>query len=117
MDLKAWATFIAELCAIIFVVALSVTVWKKNIRINAKRGEIITVAIILSVALTCTIGIGLGFPGIPWALVGYCIMVFFLQWLFDQKAIDKVWKLFDLVRDAELKKRGVDKKDLEALDE
>jgi membrane-associated HD superfamily phosphohydrolase len=110
-----WKTVLLALFAIIFIIALALTVWKKNLRPLAKRNEIVLVAIVLTLLLTCSMAVGLGFPGIPWALVAYCVAVFFLQWLINQKFLDKLWKILGLVSKAELKKHGVDAS--EVLDE
>jgi hypothetical protein len=105
MDYK---TLVMALVALIVAVALCMSAYKKNLRTTAKRKEITWVAVILSVVLTTSLGFGLGFPGIPWALVAYCIVVFFLQWFINQKVVDKLWAVLGLVAKAEAKKRDID---------
>lgn len=94
-----WFVLLGILAAIIIVVALSITSWKKKIRPKAERKEIITLAILLSVILTTSLAVGLEFPGIPWALAAYILAVFFLQWLVSQTWLDKLFKAY-------LKKKG-----------
>lgn len=77
----------------IVVVALSLTGYKKKIRQGAKKNEIIVLAILLSIAITASLGIGIPFVGIPWALPAYILTVFFLQWLISQKFFDIAWKI------------------------
>lgn len=90
---NGWIEVGGILAALILVVAVALTVWKKNIRKTAKEGEIKVMALVLSVVLTCSVGMGLGFPGVPWALVAYTLSVFFLQWMVSQKVLDWIWKL------------------------
>lgn len=77
----------------IVVVALSLTAYKKQLKKTAGRAEIIWLAIILSTILTISLGFGIPFVGMPFALVAYIITVFFLQWLVSQTVMDWGWKL------------------------
>ena len=77
----------------IVIVALSLTAYKKQLRKTAKRVEIIWLAIILSTILTISLGFGIPFVGMPFAVVAYIITVFFLQWLVSQTVMDWGWKL------------------------
>lgn len=77
----------------IVVVALSLTAYKKQLRKTAKRAEIIWLAVILSTILTISLGYGIPFVGMPFAVVAYIITVFFLQWLVSQTVMDWVWKI------------------------
>ena len=77
----------------IVVVALSLTAYKKQLRKTAKRAEIIWFAVILSTILTISLGYGIPFVGMPFAVVAYIITVFFLQWLVSQTVMDWAWKL------------------------
>jgi len=77
----------------IVIVALSLTAYKKQLRKTAKRVEIIWLAIILSTILTISLGFGIPFVGMPFAVVAYIITVFFLQWLVSQTVMDWAWKL------------------------
>ena len=101
-----WLEVGGILAAIVLIVAIALTVWKKNIRKRAKEGEIKAVALLLSAALVCSTGVGLGFPGIPWALISYSLAVFFLQWLVSQKVLDWLWKLGKGIIEARAKKLG-----------
>ena len=75
----------------IVVVALSLTAYKKQLRKTAKRAEIVWLAIILSTILTISLGFGIPFVGMPFAVVAYIITVFFLQWLISQTVMDWAW--------------------------
>ncbi len=77
----------------IVVVALSLTAYKKQLRKTAKRVEIIWLAVILSTILTISLGYGIPFVGMPFAVIAYIIAVFFLQWLVSQTVMDWGWKL------------------------
>ncbi len=77
----------------IVVVALSLTAYKKQLRKTAKRAEIIWLAVILSTLLTISLGYGIPFVGMPFAVIAYIIAVFFLQWLVSQTVMDWGWKL------------------------
>lgn len=77
----------------IVVVALSLTAYKKQLRKTAKRAEIIWLAVILSTLLTISLGYGIPFVGMPFAVIAYIIAVFFLQWLVSQAIMDWGWKL------------------------
>ncbi len=77
----------------IVVVALSLTAYKKQLRKTAKRAEIIWLAVILSTILTISLGYGIPFVGMPFAVIAYIIAVFFLQWLVSQTVMDWGWKL------------------------
>lgn len=77
----------------IVVVALSLTAYKKQLKKTAGRAEIIWLAIILSTILTISLGFGIPFVGMPFAVVAYIITVFFLQWLVSQMVMDWGWKL------------------------
>ena len=77
----------------IVVVALSLTAYKKQLRKTAKRAEIIWLAVILSTILTISLGYGIPFVGMPFAVIAYIIAVFFLQWLVSQAIMDWGWKL------------------------
>ena len=77
----------------IVVVALSLTAYKKQLRKTAKRTEIIWLAVILSTLLTISLGYGIPFVGMPFAVIAYIIAVFFLQWLVSQTVMDWGWKL------------------------
>lgn len=94
-----WFVLLGILTAIIVVVALSLTTWKKKLRPHAERKEIITLAILLSIVLTTSLAVGLAFPGLPWALVAYILCVFFVQWLVSQAFLDNLFKAW-------LKKKG-----------
>lgn len=77
----------------IVVVALSLTAYKKQLKKTAGRAEIIWLAIILSTILTISLGFGIPFVGMPFAVVAYIITVFFLQWLVSQTVMDWGWKV------------------------
>ena len=77
----------------IVIVALSLTAYKKQLRKTAKRAEIIWLAVILSTILTISLGYGIPFVGMPFAVIAYIIAVFFLQWLVSQAIMDWGWKL------------------------
>ena len=77
----------------IVVVALSLTAYKKQLRKTAKRAEIIWLAVILSTLLTLSLGYGIPFVGMPFAVIAYIITVFFLQWLVSQMVMDWGWNL------------------------
>lgn len=77
----------------IVIVALSLTAYKKQLRKTAKRAEIIWLAVILSTILTISLGYGIPFVGMPFAVIAYIIVVFFLQWLVSQTVMDWGWKL------------------------
>ena len=77
----------------IVVVALSLTAYKKQLRKTAKRSEIIWLAVILSTLLTISLGYGIPFVGMPFAVIAYIITVFFLQWLVSQMVMDWGWNL------------------------
>ena len=77
----------------IVVVALSLTAYKKQLRKTAKRSEIIWLAVILSTILTISLGYGIPFVGMPFAVIAYIITVFFLQWLVSQMVMDWGWNL------------------------
>ena len=77
----------------IVVVALSLTAYKKQLRKTAKRAEIVWLAVILSTLLTISLGYGIPFVGMPFAVIAYIIAVFFLQWLVSQAIMDWGWKL------------------------
>jgi len=77
----------------IVIVALSLTAYKKQLRKTAKRAEIIWLAVILSTLLTISLGYGIPFVGMPFAVIAYIIAVFFLQWLVSQAIMDWGWKL------------------------
>ncbi len=77
----------------IVVVALSLTAYKKQLKKTAGRAEIIWLAIILSTLLTLSLGYGIPFVGMPFAVIAYIIAVFFLQWLVSQAIMDWGWKL------------------------
>ncbi len=77
----------------IVVVALSLTAYKKQLRKTAKRAEIVWLAVILSTLLTLSLGYGIPFVGMPFAVIAYIIAVFFLQWLVSQTVMDWGWKL------------------------
>ncbi len=79
------------LLALIVVVALSVTAYKKHLNKDASRKGIIWLAVALSVILTTSLAFGIQFVGMPWALPAYIISVFFLQWLVSQKVMDWGW--------------------------
>lgn len=101
-----WLEVGGILAAIILIVAIALTVWKKNIHKNARENEIKVIALVVSIVITCSAGIGLGFPGIPWALISYSLAVFFLQWLVSQKVLDWLWKLGKGIIEARAKKLG-----------
>ena len=63
----------------IVVVALSLTAYKKQLKKTAGRAEIIWLAIILSTILTISLGFGIPFVGMPFAVVAYIITVFFFN--------------------------------------
>ncbi len=90
MDYKE---MIITLAGLIFVIALSLTIYKKNIRKNAKGKEIKFVASFLSIGLTSSLAYGLEFKGLPYALPAYVIMVYMLQYGISQKFIDMVFKV------------------------
>ena len=75
----------------IVVVALSLTAYKKQLKKTAGRAEIIWLAIILSTILTISLGFGIPFVGMPFAVIAYIITVFFLQWLISQTVMDWAW--------------------------
>ena len=102
----SWLEVGGILAIIILVVAIALTVWNKYHRKRAHEGEIKAVALLLSATLVCSTGVGLGFPGIPWALVSYSLVVFFLQWLVSQKVLDWLWKLGKGIIEARAKKLG-----------
>ena len=77
----------------IVVVALSLTAYKKQLRKTAKRAEIVWLAVILSTILTISLGYGIPFVGMPFAVIAYTTTVFFLQWLVSQTVMDWGWKL------------------------
>ncbi len=77
----------------IVVVALSLTAYKKQLRKTAKRAEIVWLAVILSTLLTISLGYGIPFVGMPFAIPAYIIAVFFLQWLVSQAIMDWGWNL------------------------
>ena len=77
----------------IVVVALSLTAYKKQLRKTAKRAEIIWLAVILSTILTISLGYGIPFVGMPFAVIAYIIAVFFLQWLVSQTVMDWGWNI------------------------
>lgn len=72
-------------------VSVAITVWKKNIRKTAKAFEIKSLAAILSILITVSLGLGLQLIGIPLGLIAYTLIVFFGQWLFSQKVLDEIW--------------------------
>lgn len=76
----------------IVTIALSITAYKKNLRKEAKKNEIIIVAFVLSILLTVSLAMGIPFIGMPWAIPAYVTSVFFLQWLVSQKVLDILWK-------------------------
>lgn len=84
---------IFTLAGLIFIIALSLTIYKKNIRKNAKGTEIKLVAGFLSIGLTSSLAYGLEFKGLPFALPAYVIMVYMLQYGISQKVIDTVFKV------------------------
>ena len=77
----------------IVIVALSLTAYKKQLRKTAKRAEIIWLAVILSTLLTISLGYGIPYVGMPFAVIAYIIAVFFLQFLVSQTVMDWGWKL------------------------
>lgn len=104
--MMSWIEVGGILAALILITAVALTVWKKNLHKCAKEGEIKVLALCLSAALTCSAGVGFGFPGIPWALVSYTLAVFFLQWLVSQKVLDWLWKLGRVLIEARVKRLG-----------
>jgi len=77
----------------IVIVALSLTAYKKQLRKTATRKEIVWLAVILSTILTISLGYGIPFVGMPFAVIAYIIAVFFLQWLVSQTVMDWGWNL------------------------
>ena len=63
--MMSWIEVGGILAALILVTAVALTVWKKNLHKCAKEGEIKVLALCLSAALTCSAGVGFGFPGHP----------------------------------------------------
>ena len=66
---------------VIEIVVVALFDYKKQLRKTAKRAEIIWLAVILSTLLTISLGYGIPFVGMPFAVIAYIIAVFFLQWL------------------------------------
>jgi len=113
-----WKVVVGVLVAIEVVIGFGMEAYKKNIRGDrAGRQEIILVAALLSLVFSGSFGIGLGFPGLPWAFPGYALGVFLLQWFIDQTMVKKAWKALGLVGKSFLRKQGVPEKDLEVLDD
>ena len=111
-----WKLLVATLSAVTLLVALAVTTWKKNIHKAAKGTEIKIVAAILSVAFTVTVGYTFDYCYLPWILIGYSTIVFFLQWTLSQTILDKLWKVAAVMIKAWLKKFGAAKEDLDGLE-
>ena len=110
-----WKEVLAILAALIVVIAFAMEAYKKDLRQDkAQRKEIVLVAIMLTLIIVASFSFGLGFPGLPWAFIGYAIGVFFLQWFINQKVIKQICKALGLFGKAQLKKAGID---LEELDE
>ena len=78
---------------VIEIVVVAVSQLQKQLRKTAKRAEIIWLAVILSTLLTISLGYGIPFVGMPFAVIAYIIAVFFLQWLVSQAIMDWGWKL------------------------
>mgnify|MGYP000885815188 CR=1 FL=1 len=89
----SYKEMVITLAVLIFVIALSLTIYKKNIRKNAKGKEIKFVASFLSIGLTSSLAYGLEFKGLPYALPAYVIIVYMLQYGISQKFIDMVFKV------------------------
>ena len=68
-----WKTVSGVLVAIVMVIGFGMEAYKKNIRgdgtgkTRAGKREIALVAAFLSLVFSLSFGIGLGFPGLPWA--------------------------------------------------
>jgi len=113
-----WKTVVWVLAAIVVVTGFGMEAYKKNIRGDrAGKKEIILVACLLSLVLPGCFAIGLGFPGLPGSLPGYCIGVFLLQWFVDQKVVKRIWRILGLLGKTELKKRGVSEEQLKEIDQ
>jgi uncharacterized membrane protein len=118
-----WKEIVAILITIILVVAFSMETYKKTLRgdgsgkTKASQKEIILVASLLSVALTVSFAFGLGFPGLPLAVVGYILVVFLLQWQLDQNVVKQLWKVPGILGKAWLRGRGVSEKDVEDIED
>jgi hypothetical protein len=118
-----WKNVCAVLMITIVVIGFGMEAYKKNIRgdglgkTKAGKKEIVLVAAIFSLVFSCSFGMGLGFPGLPWAFPGYWLGVFLLQWSIDQAIIKKIWKALGLAGKTLLRKKGISDKDLEVLDE
>ena len=74
----------------IVVVALSLTAQETAEKDSKKKGR--DYMVILS-TLTISLGYGIPFVGMPFAVIAYIIAVFFLQWLVSQTVMDWGWKL------------------------
>lgn len=118
-----WKDVVSVLAAIVVVVAFGMEAYKKNLRgdgsgkTRAGRNEIILVAALLSLVLTASLGFGLGFPGLPLAVVGYALAVFLLQWQLDQNVVKRLWKVPGILGKAWLQRQGASEKDMEDIDD
>lgn len=113
-----WKVVAAVVAALVVVIGFGMEAYKKWLREDkAKKGEIITVAALLSLVLTASFSFGLEFPGLPWTFPGYALGIFLLQWFIDQKAIKLICKSLGLFGKAKLKEYGVSESDLGVLDE
>ena len=117
-----WKDVIYVLAGIVVVVAFGMEAYKKNIRGDGKaktkagRMEIIFIASLLSLVLTVSFAFGLGFPGLPLAIVGYSLVVFLLQWQLDQNVVKRLWKVPGVLGKAWLRKYGASEKDMGDID-
>ena len=113
-----WKVVAAVIAALVLAIGFGMEAYKKWLREDkAKKGEIITVAAVLSLVLTASFSFGLEFPGLPWTFPGYAVGIFLLQWFIDQKAVKKICKVLGLFGKAKLKEYGVSDKDMGVLDE
>ena len=113
-----WKVVAAVVAALVLVIGFGMEAYKKWLREDkSRKGEIITVAAVLSLVLTASFAFGLAFPGLPWTFPGYALGIFLLQWFIDQKAIKKICKVLGLFSKAKLKEYGVSDKDMGVLDE
>lgn len=104
----SWKEVLGVLVALIVVIAFAMEAYKKDLRQDkAERREIVLIAILLTLIVTGSFSFGLGFPGLPWAYVGYATGVFFLQWFINQKVIKQICKALGLFGKAQLKKAGI----------
>ena len=112
-----WKVVAAVIAALVLAIGFGMEAYKKWLREDkAKKGEIITVAAVLSLVLTASFSFGLEFPGLPWTFPGYAVGIFLLQWFIDQKAVKKICKVLGLFGKAKLKEYGVSDKDMGVLD-